>query len=80
MVHKHPHELFSADDSVVVLVDITKNLLDAFDGFFRIFQEKGDFLKGYWAWMVDVEVAESLLEVLPGKEVSDFQSSHYKLS
>jgi hypothetical protein len=47
MVHKHPHELFSADDSVVVLVDITKNLLDAFDGFFRIFQEKGDFLKGY---------------------------------
>lgn len=78
--YEHPYKLLTAYHSVVILVDVFEYLFDAFDWFCRVLKEESYLLIGYVSRMVNVEIAEGLLEMLLGKVVFNFQTCHDELS
>ena len=80
LFHEQFNEFFLAYDSIVILIDFHKDILDNFLRAHRIIQKERNFLIRNHPWMINIKIRKRLLKMTLIKHILHLQTSHYKLS
>lgn len=78
--HEQFNEFFLADDSIIILIDLHKDILDNFLRAHRIIQKERNFLIRNHPRMINIKIRKRLLKMTLIKHILHLQPSHNKLS
>lgn len=78
--HEQFNEFFLADDSIIILIDLHKDILDNFLRAHRIIQKERNFLIRNHARMINIKISKRLLKMTLIKHILHLQTSNNKLS